>query len=437
VIGYALGEAQFAQIVENIRKSNNLEDEARFKEALKQEGLSMDDLRRNLERQMLVSQVQRAEIMDKISISDEEARAYYEQHRTEFTSPTEVTLREILLEVPASDRGVNVAQDDAIRATAEDLRKRLLAGEPFARLAGEQSAAASKANGGLIGPIHSDELAPATAESAGVDERRRHHRRAPRAARLPNPEARIADGLEGEELEEARGDIGNRIGEQKLTGEREKYLEKLREQATITWRNEELKKAYETALGRRHQDSPRQPRRLRRNEGRPRGRSLMAESWFALWTRSRHEQVVRDQLEQKHIEAFLPTVTAGVDGRIARRKIDWPLFPGYCFARFNPRERLPILKCTGVVNIISFEGEPAAIPEREIDGIRRLVESDLAYDPCPMIREGMVVEVVHGPLTGRRRTSRTEERQARLVLSVDLIGQAVSVEVDAADVKPY
>jgi parvulin-like peptidyl-prolyl isomerase len=54
-------------------------------------------------------------------------------------------------------------------------------------------------------------------------------------------------------FEEARGEIGNRIGDQKMRGEREKYLEKLREQATITWRNDELKKAYETALERRRQ----------------------------------------------------------------------------------------------------------------------------------------------------------------------------------------
>ena len=52
-------------------------------------------------------------------------------------------------------------------------------------------------------------------------------------------------------FEEARGDIGNRIGEQKLRGEREKYLDRLRDQATITWRNDELKKAYETALAKR------------------------------------------------------------------------------------------------------------------------------------------------------------------------------------------
>jgi transcription antitermination factor NusG len=159
--------------------------------------------------------------------------------------------------------------------------------------------------------------------------------------------------------------------------------------------------------------------------------------WFALWTRSRHEQVVREQLEQKHIEAFLPTITRWSRWKDRKKRIDWPLFPGYCFARFNAHERLPVLKCAGVVNIISFEGVPAPIPEHEIEGIRQLIESDLAYDPCPMIREGMMVEVVHGPLKGVIGRLLRKNDKARLVLSVDLIGQAVSVEVDAADVRAY
>ena len=160
--------------------------------------------------------------------------------------------------------------------------------------------------------------------------------------------------------------------------------------------------------------------------------------WFALWTRSRHEQVVREQLALKQIEVFLPTVTKWSRWKDRKKKIDWPLFPGYCFARFNPRERLPVLKCAGVVNIISSEGgEPTAIPETEIEGIRQLVESDLAFDPCPMIHEGMLVEVTHGPLRGVTGRLLRKNEKARLVLSVDLIGQAVSVEVDAADVRVY
>ena len=161
-------------------------------------------------------------------------------------------------------------------------------------------------------------------------------------------------------------------------------------------------------------------------------------AWYAVWTRSRHEQVVREQLERKGLEAFLPTVTKWSRWKDRKKKVDWPLFPGYCFARFDPSDSLAVLKCTGVVNIVSFEGRPAPIPDYEVESVRLLVGSALQYDPCPMIHEGMTVSVVHGPLRGVvGRLMRKDAAKARLVLSVDLIGQAVSVEVDAADVKPY
>lgn len=159
--------------------------------------------------------------------------------------------------------------------------------------------------------------------------------------------------------------------------------------------------------------------------------------WFAIWTRSRHEQVVREQLERGAVETFLPTITRWSRWKDRKKKIDWPLFPGYCFARFDASARLPILKCNGVVSIVSFDGEPAPIPEQEIESLRLLVATDLAYDPCPLIREGMMVEVVHGPLRGVIGRLVRKGSHARLVLAVDLIGQAVSVEVDAADVRPY
>ena len=164
---------------------------------------------------------------------------------------------------------------------------------------------------------------------------------------------------------------------------------------------------------------------------------LHGAAWFAIWTRSRHEQVVREQLERKGYEAFLPTITRWSRWKDRKKKIDWPLFPGYCFVRFDGGDRLGILKCAGVVNIVSFDGDIAPIPEQEIDGIRRLVQSDLQYDPCPLIHEGMLVEVIHGPLKGVVGRLLRKGAHARLMLSVDLIGQAVSVEVDAADVRAY
>ena len=163
----------------------------------------------------------------------------------------------------------------------------------------------------------------------------------------------------------------------------------------------------------------------------------MSLEWFAIWTRSRHEKLVRDQLQQKQVEVFLPTITKWSRWKDRKKQVEWPLFPGYCFARFEVTDRLPILKCDGVVTIVGTEGLPSPIPPVEIDSIRQLIESELAFDPCPLIKEGMMVEVKAGPLKGVVGRLVRKGSHARLVLSVDLIGQAVSVEVDAADVKPY
>jgi transcriptional antiterminator NusG len=165
---------------------------------------------------------------------------------------------------------------------------------------------------------------------------------------------------------------------------------------------------------------------------------MIAETaWYAIWTRSRHEQTVLEQLERKGFTAFLPTITRWSRWKDRKKHIDWPLFPGYCFAKLDAENRLPVLKCSGVVSIVSFNGEIAPIPEHEIAGIRQLIETDLQFDPCPLIREGMLVEVMHGPLRGVVGRLVRKGSHARLVLSVELIGQGVSVEVDAADVRAY
>jgi transcription antitermination factor NusG len=163
-------------------------------------------------------------------------------------------------------------------------------------------------------------------------------------------------------------------------------------------------------------------------------RSLL---WFALWTRSRHEAVVRQQLAGKGFDAFLPTITRWSRWKDRRKRVDWPLFPGYCFVRMDPMNALPVLSCTGVVTLVSFEGRPAPIPEREIESVRTLVESELRFDPCPLLQEGDSVEVVRGPLRGIVGRLVRKGAHARLILSVGLIGQGVTVDVDAADVRAY
>jgi len=213
--------------------------------------MTLADLRRQLEKNMLETRVQQNEVLAKISVTEDEARAFYDAHKNEFTTQSEIMLREILIAVPATDRGVNVAQDDAAKAKADDIRHRLMAGEPFARLAGEVSDSASKANGGLIGPIKIDELAAALQTSliklkvGEVSEVIRMQR----GYQIFGLESRTETKVKS--FDEARQDISDRIADVKRRGETQKYLEKLRAAATIMWHNDELKKAYEQALGER------------------------------------------------------------------------------------------------------------------------------------------------------------------------------------------
>lgn len=258
-LGYALGDEQFKNVLESIKKQNNIETDEQFQQALRESGMTMPQLRQEIEKNMVIQRVRQADVMEKISVTEEESRTYYDAHRNEFTTPSEITLREIFIEVPQDPRGVNVAADDDARAKAEDVRHRALAGEPFARLAGELSAAPSKANGGLIGPLKEEDLAPALQKQiAGLKVGDVSEvLRVTRGYQVLRLESRSETKIRS--FDDARDDISRRVAEQKAQGELLKYVDRLREQATIVWKNDELKKAYELALQQRAKATASQP----------------------------------------------------------------------------------------------------------------------------------------------------------------------------------
>jgi peptidyl-prolyl cis-trans isomerase SurA len=249
--GYRLTDEQFKSIVERIRKENKLEDDQQFEAALKQEGITMADLRKSMERQMVVSRVQ-TDAVGRISVTEEEARQYYEGHKGEFAVPASLTLREVLIEVPTSGTGVqalfNVASDEDAKRKAETLRAEAVAGADFATLATEQSAAPSKANGGLIGPLSRDELQPVLQklidplEVGGVTEVVRMQR----GYQFFKLESLTPSATKP--FDQAREDIVNKVYAQRRAVEFRKYLQRLRGQAIIEWKNEELHKLYDRQL---------------------------------------------------------------------------------------------------------------------------------------------------------------------------------------------
>jgi peptidyl-prolyl cis-trans isomerase SurA len=248
-LGYKLSDEQFKSVVDNIKKENKIESEEQFQAALKSENMTMADLRRSLERSMIVQRVQQNEVFGKIGVTEDEARTYYESHKNEFTKLPTVTLREILVAVPADARGVNVAAEESARQRAEDLRTRVTTGgESFEKIASEASDAPSKANAGLIGPISLDDLSPdlrktieALQPGAVTDVIRTT--RGFQFLKLEN-----STPIEIMPFDQAREQIGDRVFTDKRKGEFQKYLEKLRNQAIIEWKNQDVQRAFEEGL---------------------------------------------------------------------------------------------------------------------------------------------------------------------------------------------
>jgi len=248
-LGYKLSDEQFKSVVDNIRKENKIETDEQFQAALKSENMTMADLRRNLERSMIVQRVQQNEVMGKIGVTDDEAKAYYDSHMNEFTTAPTVTLREILVATPTDPKGINVGADEAALAKAEDIRKRVTTGrEAFDRLAGELSDSPSKANGGLIGPLSVNDIAP--------DLRKMIEKMKPGDVSEP---VRVARGYQLLKLDsvtatqvlaldQAREQISERVFTDKRKAEFQKYIQKLRAQAIIEWKNPDIRKAFEEGV---------------------------------------------------------------------------------------------------------------------------------------------------------------------------------------------
>jgi peptidyl-prolyl cis-trans isomerase SurA len=243
-----LSDDQFKQIVANIRKEQNLTDDAKFQQALAQENMTMDDLRKQMEHRMIIEQVQRQEVGSKLTITEEEARQYYASHPQEFTDPTTITLREISIDVPAAAGGVNVAADDEAQKKIADTRARLLKGEDFAKVAAEVSTSSSKANGGVIGPFSHDDMSPQL--QAMIDKMKpgdiTQPIRTPRGYQLFKLEAVKTAALQP--FDSVRDLIAEKVAGARTQTEMRKFIARLRTQAIIEWKNEELKKAYEKQI---------------------------------------------------------------------------------------------------------------------------------------------------------------------------------------------
>lgn len=242
-LGYQLSDDQFRDFLDNLKEENGIETDEEFIELLdRQEGMSLDDFRRLTERQMLASQVQSIEILNRVAITDIEAREYYEEHIAEFTEPATVTLREIIIAVPPTG---GLMSDQRARTRAAAVMERLNDGEDFAAVATEVSDGSSARYGGLIGPFQLSDIAETiqelitTLEVGDVSDLRR----TPQGYQLLLLEDLTDDAARP--FADVRDQISENVFNDRRQDEYAKYLDELREEAIIEWKSTELHEAYD------------------------------------------------------------------------------------------------------------------------------------------------------------------------------------------------
>jgi peptidyl-prolyl cis-trans isomerase SurA len=249
-LNLAVSDAQFNQVLDSIKKDNKIESDAAFEAALKGEGLTLAQLKQMLSKRILIGQVQQREIGGRVDITEDEERAYYDAHVSDFKTTPSLTLREIIInaEVDPVKKAVSVGALDESRERAEAIRARIVKGESFEKVAAEASDAPSKANGGLIGPISRDEM---NEELLKVMSKMKVGELTP----VINTPAgaqffKLESSIESTTLpfESARPQIADRLSGEKAGAEMKKLLQRLRAQAIIEWKDEGLRKAWEAGI---------------------------------------------------------------------------------------------------------------------------------------------------------------------------------------------
>ena len=154
-------------------------------------------------------------------------------------------------------------------------------------------------------------------------------------------------------------------------------------------------------------------------------------NWYALYLRSRYEKKVHDDLRGKGVDTFLPMIEEVRVWSDRKKKVIEPLFRGYVFVKTDLKDRSRIVTTEGVVRFVGINGRPSVIPESEIDWVRRVIGQPMDVKRERYLEVGKRVRVIAGPLMGVEGMVIHTQGASRVVVSVEAIGQSVSVQVPA------
>ena len=158
--------------------------------------------------------------------------------------------------------------------------------------------------------------------------------------------------------------------------------------------------------------------------------------WYALYTRSRCEQLVYNQLATKGFDVFLPKLKMWSRRAGQRHLISAPMFPGYLFLRsaMDKLSYIAVREARGLIRILGERWDRlSVVPDVEIEAVQKVLRARLPTLPHPYLKEGQHVRIMCGPLQGAEGIFvHSKPAKGLLVLSVDLLQRSVAVEVDCS-----
>jgi len=160
--------------------------------------------------------------------------------------------------------------------------------------------------------------------------------------------------------------------------------------------------------------------------------------WFAVWTRSRQEKAVAATLNRSGIPHYLPLKSELRKWSDRKQVVETPLFSGYLFVNINvlTNSRLQVLKVPGVGSLVGNQMGPVPIPDQQIEDIRKVLTAGVECSVQPLLKEGDRVRVMQGALAGIEGTLVRTHSSTRLLVSIEMIRQSLSVSVMRSDVEP-
>lgn len=164
---------------------------------------------------------------------------------------------------------------------------------------------------------------------------------------------------------------------------------------------------------------------------------LPSPRWFAVWTRSKQEKAVAATLNSLGVRNYLPLKSELRKWSDRMQVVETPLFSGYLFVNISlsTNSRLRVLKVPGVGALVGNHIGPSPIPDGQIEDIHRVLTAGVECSVQPLLKEGDRVRVVKGPLAGIEGILSRTSTQSRLLVSVEMIGQSLSMNLPCSNVE--